>query len=86
MFILHLVFIDDLEQYSWSMGMYLPKYDGSSNFFVGKAKSENSGNLDRIFCRIVFRTPAAALRSDYNGLDMYTVSFQKIMLVIIQSN
>ena len=53
--------------------MYLPKYDGSSDFFTKKQKDENYGDLNRIFCRIVFRTPAAALRSDYNGLDMYTV-------------
>jgi len=67
------IFVEDLEQFSWSMGAYFPKYEGGE-FFTKKSKNENDGDLDRIFFRIVFRTPAAAPRSDYNGLDMYTSS------------
>ena len=67
--------VDDYENYAWSMAMFLPKYEGSqSKFFTEKTTCENDGDLNRIVLRIVFRTPAAAMRSDYNGLDMYTVS------------
>lgn len=76
------VFVEDLEQFSWSMGAYFPKYEGGE-FFTKKSKNENDGDLDRIFFRIVFRTPAAAPRSDYNGLDMYTVS---ILIVFLFNN
>lgn len=55
--------------------MFMPTYTSGDSFFTEQSSNENEGNLDRIFCRIVFRFPAAALRSDYNGLDMYTVSF-----------
>lgn len=65
----------EYENYAWSMGMYIPKYDGDeNNFFTKKSENENQGTLNRIILRIVFRTPAAAQRSDYNGLDMYTSS------------
>lgn len=69
------IMVDDYENYAWSMAMFLPKYEGSqSKFFTEKTTCENDGDLNRIVLRIVFRTPAAAMRSDYNGLDMYTSS------------
>ena len=54
--------------------MFMPPYTDQESFFTVQSSNENDGNLNRIFCRIVFRFPAAALRSDYNGLDMYTVN------------
>lgn len=69
--------------------MYLPEYDKSkinlhaSEFFPLTVKyiendEGNSANLKKIFCRIVFRTPVTNLRSDINGLDLYTVSDMQI--------
>ncbi len=63
--------------------MYLPKYESQKdNYFFAKNgqinSNENTGNLNRIFARIVFRTPVANLRSDFNGLDMYTVKYHKL--------
>lgn len=65
--------------------MYLPQYDKSkidltkseffsSNIDLIKDNEMDSDKLKRIFCRIVFRTPVTSLRSDINGLDLYTVS------------
>jgi len=70
------IFINDFEQYSWSMAMYLPEYsrDNVETFFDNQQTGEDEGYLKRIFCRIVFRTPVANLRSDINGLDLYTSS------------
>ena len=74
--LLILVFINDFEQYSWSMAMYLPEYsrDNVETLFDNQQTGEDEGYLKRIFCRIVFRTPVANLRSDINGLDLYTVN------------
>ncbi|CAF1033146.1 unnamed protein product [Rotaria sordida] len=64
---LHLVlrtFVDDLNEYSFSFGMYLPPMNESS--------------ADRhempVVCRLVFRNSVTNLRSDMNGLDLYTSS------------
>ena len=57
------IFVDKFEQYSISAGMFFPDY--SSN----KVKK-----LERLFFRIVFRSPVTTLRSDINGLDIYTSS------------
>lgn len=81
-----LVFVEDFEQYSYSLGMYIPAYDKSkldlkaNDFFprddhLVKDTELNSDKLRKIFCRIVFRTPVTSLRSDVNGLDLYTVGF-----------
>lgn len=37
-------------------------------------ENENVGTLNRIVCKITFRSSVATLRSDINGLDFYTVS------------
>lgn len=72
------VFIDKLEQYSFSMSMFYPEYRGGHDgFFPPKSvKRSNPGDkrLDFIYSRILFRAPVANMRSDYNGLDLYTVS------------
>ncbi|CAF1089861.1 unnamed protein product, partial [Didymodactylos carnosus] len=62
---IHLVFrsfIDDMNEYSFSFGMYLPPMD------------ETSIRDMSVLCRIVFRNPVTNLRSDMNGLDLYTSS------------
>ncbi|UJR25339.1 hypothetical protein I4U23_006689 [Adineta vaga] len=64
---LHLVFrtfVDDLNEYSFSLGMYLPPLNESSS----------SGHEIPVVCRLVFRNPVTNLRSDMNGLDLYTSS------------
>ena len=55
--------------------MYLPEYSRNNveTLFDNQSNGEEEGYLKRIFCRIVFRTPVANLRSDINGLDLYTV-------------
>ena len=74
--------------------MYIPEYDKSkidhqtSEFFPSNVKfiKNNDGNsvkLKKIFCRIVFRTPVTNLRSDINGLDLYTVIRAKKALLLI---
>lgn len=79
------IFVEDFEQYSYSLGMYIPAYDKSkldlkaNDFFprddhLVKDTELNSDKLRKIFCRIVFRTPVTSLRSDVNGLDLYTSS------------
>jgi hypothetical protein len=57
------IFVDKFEQYSISAGMYFPDYS-----------SNTVKKLDRLFFRIVFRSPVTTLRSDMNGLDIYTSS------------
>ena len=36
---------------------------------------EKGDKLEHVYCRVVFRTPVTNLRSDMNGLDLYTVSY-----------
>ncbi len=75
------VFVQDFEQYSYSLAMYIPEYDKSkidlkkSNFFPSNTVNipETGDKLNKIFCRIVFRASVSSLRSDFNGLDLYTV-------------
>jgi len=73
--------------------MYIPEYDKSkidlrtSEFFPSNIKfikndDGNSGTLKKIFCRVVFRTPVTNLRSDINGLDLYTVIVTKVSIFI----
>ena len=62
-------YIDVLEKYSFSMAMFLPEYKIDSHKFFYEMPKLNS----RI-CRIMFRTPVTNLRSDINGLDLYTSS------------
>lgn len=51
------------------MAMYLPQYT------IKKTQEYlSSSHLKYTVCRIVFRTPVANLRSDMNGLDLYTSS------------
>jgi hypothetical protein len=51
------------------MAMFLPEYyTEKTKFFYQTPKSNN------IICRIMFRTPVTNLRSDINGLDLYTSS------------
>ena len=57
------IFVDKFEQYSISAGMFFPDYSTS-----------NVKKLDKLFFRIVFRSPVTTLRSDINGLDIYTSS------------
>ena len=52
-----------MDHYSFSAGMYLPEY-GSER------------TLNKLFFKILFRSPAVGVRSDFNGLDLYTVSIQ----------
>ncbi|CAF5064813.1 unnamed protein product, partial [Rotaria sp. Silwood1] len=62
---LHLVlqtFVDDLKEYSFSFGMFLPPMNESSA----------NGHQMPVVCRLVFRNPVTNLRSDMNGLDLYT--------------
>jgi hypothetical protein len=61
-----------IEKYSFSMAMYLPEYmkDKSKLFYKNFYNSKLKYNI----CRIVFRTPVSNLRSDINGLDLYTSS------------
>jgi galactose-1-phosphate uridylyltransferase len=83
--LIHLItrkFIDDLEQYSISLIMYLPETFSSSSSYSSslfdlnpKFKLVYNKKLDHILCRILYRSPVANLRSDINGLDLYTVSF-----------
>ena len=57
------IFVDKFEQYSLSAGMYFPEYSINS-----------SKKLEKLFLRILFRSPVTTLRSDINGLDIYTSS------------
>ena len=57
------IFVDKFEQYSISAVMYFPDY--STNY---------PKKLDHLFFRIVFRSPVTSLKSDMNGLDLYTSS------------
>lgn len=52
--------------------MFLPELNKIGN------ENENQGNLNRIICKINFRSPAAALRSDMSSLDFYTVSSESL--------
>ncbi|CAF0748762.1 unnamed protein product [Adineta steineri] len=64
---LHLIFrsfVDDLKEYSFSFGMYLPPMNETSS----------NGHEMPVVCRLVFRNPITNLRSDMNGLDLYTSS------------
>lgn len=78
--------VEKMDKYSWSMGMFLPKYEANNEeFFSKKNANENEGVLNRIVLRITFRTPAAAARSDINGLDMYTSSVLGVDRYLIAS-
>ncbi|CAF1061312.1 unnamed protein product [Didymodactylos carnosus] len=55
-------FIDDMNEYSFSFGMHLPPMNEA---FVSNMP---------VLCRTVFRNPVTNLRSDMNGLDLYTSS------------
>lgn len=74
------IFIDKLDQYSFSMSMFYPEYHGGDGFFPLKSKSSftrslpSEKKLDFIYSRLLFRAPVANMRSDYNGLDLYTSS------------
>ena len=59
-------YIDTLEKYSFSMGMYLPEFIATN--------SNSNNRFQYTICRITFRTPSSNLRSDINGLDFYTSS------------
>ncbi|CAF0791586.1 unnamed protein product [Adineta ricciae] len=64
---LHLIFrtfIDDLQEYSFSFGMFLPPLNETSI----------NGHVMPVVCRLVFRNPITNLRADMNGLDLYTSS------------
>jgi hypothetical protein len=64
---LHLIFrtfVDDLNEYSFSFGMYLPPMN----------ESFSNGHEIPVVCRLVFRNPITNLRGDMNGLDLYTSS------------
>ena len=69
--------------------MYIPEYDKDkidlkqSNFFPSDTVivPDTGDRLNRIFCRIVFRASASSLRSDFNGLDLYTVNFLIYILI-----
>ncbi|UJR23569.1 hypothetical protein I4U23_026557 [Adineta vaga] len=64
---LHLIFrtfVDDLQEYSFSFGMYLPPLNETSL----------NGHNTPVVCRLVFRNPVTNLRADMNGLDLYTSS------------
>ncbi|CAF1118326.1 unnamed protein product [Adineta ricciae] len=64
---LHLLFrtfVDDLNEYSFSLGMYLPPMN----------ESVLTDHEMPVVCRLVFRNPVTNLRSDMNGLDLYTSS------------
>lgn len=53
------------------MVMHLPEYS------IKKPSSKDKSSyppLKYTVCRIVFRTPVTNLRSDINGLDLYTSS------------
>ena len=62
-----------MEKFSFSMATYLPEmpFQKSKLYFKQNSYSEK---LKYTFCRIVFRTPVANLKSDINGLDLYTSS------------
>ena len=66
---LFLAYVDILGKYSFSMGMFLPEYKIEKTNFFHQIPNYN----DKI-CRILFRTPVTNLRSDINGLDLYTSS------------
>jgi hypothetical protein len=51
-----------MDHYSFSAGMYMPEYGKSSE-----------RKLEKIFFKILFRSPATGVRSDFNGLDLFTV-------------
>ncbi|CAF0743136.1 unnamed protein product [Adineta ricciae] len=64
---LHLLFrtfVDDLNEYSFSLGMYLPPMN----------ESALTNHEMPVVCRLLFRNPVTNLRSDMNGLDLYTSS------------
>ena len=74
------VFVDKLEQFSFSMAMYLPEFNArkaTKKSFFSQNNDLNPADkkLNIIYSRILFRTPVANLRSDFNGLELYTVSF-----------
>ncbi|CAF0709768.1 unnamed protein product [Brachionus calyciflorus] len=61
------IFVDKIEQYSFSTGMYFP-------IFGEKKTSYDPSKLEKIYSKILFRSPVANLRSDFNGLDLFTSS------------
>lgn len=66
-----LVFIDKFEQYSISSAMFLPKYEDPKS---PVSQEYNPGKLSKISARILFRSSSNLVRSDFNGLDLYTSS------------
>lgn len=58
------IFVDDLKEFSFSFGMYLPPMNESSI----------NGHEIPVVCRVLFRNPVTNLRTDMNGLDLYTSS------------
>ena len=61
-----LVFVEKLEIYSFSSGMYLPHFE---------RMNENAQiKLNKIYFRILFRSQVTILRSDFNALDLYAVN------------
>jgi hypothetical protein len=59
-------YVDVMEKYSFSLGMYMPESMPKNQ--------ENGKELKYTICRITFRSPVSNLRSDMNGLDLYTSS------------
>jgi hypothetical protein len=66
LFSLSLVFVEKLEVYSFSSGMYLPHFETN--------KENAQIKLNKIYFRILFRSQVTILRSDFNALDLYAVS------------
>ncbi|CAF2236593.1 unnamed protein product [Rotaria magnacalcarata] len=58
------VFVDDLNEFSFSLGMHLPPMN----------ESNANGHEMPVNCRLLFRNPVTNLRADMNGLDLYTSS------------
>lgn len=57
--------VKKLGLFSWSMATFFPEINKKGD------QNENKGKLNRIVCKVLFRSPAAAARSDINGLDIY---------------
>ena len=62
-----------MKKYSFSMGTYIPEipFVKSKLYFRQDFYSEK---LKYSISRIVFRAPVTNLKSDFNGLDIYTSS------------
>jgi galactose-1-phosphate uridylyltransferase len=61
------IFIDKFDQYSFSAAMYLPKFESSDLEY-------DPERLTKISARLLFRSSSNLVRSDFNGLDLYTSS------------